>query len=416
MSYIDRQRAQHLMQDAGLDALLILSPEGFRYVTGIHPGSASMWRRAGSAAAVVPADQGMPLSVIVPDWIETQFRASSINDVRTHPIWVDSLDVSGLLEAGRSAPAIIRSAAERAHRMEPLNRPRTFDARLVYAHLHDVLRERNVLNGRIGVESDFVSVLDFAVLEKVFPTITWIDASSIMATLRMIKSQAEIAHLRAALELTEVGMTAVRDVISEGETVTSLSAAFRRGVDDEVQRRRLRGFEGVAGSITAGPDLGSKFEPLGRGGLVKIDMGSIVHGYLSDSARTFTLGAPNPVVQDIFSALHAAWTSGFECLVPGRRLSDVHRAVTRSMTASGFATYSRGHYGHSVGSAISFEEWPFLAADSSTVIEPNMVMAFETPWYLPGIGSMSIEDQILITEDGAERMNTLSNDMQQLPF
>ena len=73
-----------------------------------------------------------------------------------------------------------------------------------------------------------------------------------------------------------------------------------------------------------------------------------------------------------------------------------------------------GHFGHGVGASIWSEEWPFISADSDTVLEPGMVMAFETPWYVDGLGGMIIEDQVLITETGAEIMAPLPHDLVRL--
>jgi len=60
------------------------------------------------------------------------------------------------------------------------------------------------------------------------------------------------------------------------------------------------------------------------------------------------------------------------------------------------------------------EEWPFISADSDTVLEPGMVMAFETPWYVEGLGGLIIEDQLLITATGAEIMAPLPHDLVRL--
>ena len=74
---------------------------------------------------------------------------------------------------------------------------------------------------------------------------------------------------------------------------------------------------------------------------------------------------------------------------------------------AGFPGYTRGHVGHSLGAGLGSEDWPFIAADSPVTLEPGMVMAFECPWYVTGLGGMIIENQVLITETGAEAMNTL---------
>jgi Xaa-Pro aminopeptidase len=81
------------------------------------------------------------------------------------------------------------------------------------------------------------------------------------------------------------------------------------------------------------------------------------------------------------------------------------------MWDQGYDIYNRGHFGHGVGSSIWSEEWPFIAASSDAILEPGMVMAFETPWYLDGLGGFIIEDQVLITPGGCEVMAPLPRDL-----
>lgn len=83
MAHLDRARAARMMRTAGLDALLLLSPESFTYATGAPAGVATMWRRAGAVAAVVPADPALETSAVVTDLFEAVFRASStISNIR----------------------------------------------------------------------------------------------------------------------------------------------------------------------------------------------------------------------------------------------------------------------------------------------------------------------------------------------
>ena len=89
--------------------------------------------------------------------------------------------------------------------------------------------------------------------------------------------------------------------------------------------------------------------------------------------------------------------------------------VTASaMWDQGFETYGRGHFGHGVGASIWSEEWPFISAESAAVLEPNMVLAFETPWYIDGLGGFIIEDQVLITDTGCDVMAPLPRDLLRI--
>jgi Xaa-Pro aminopeptidase len=151
--------------------------------------------------------------------------------------------------------------------------------------------------------------------------------------------------------------------------------------------------------------------PAGHGDLIKIDVGCVVSGYSSDGGRTVVLGTPHPEAVRIYDALHRAFDTGFAMLKPGAPLADIYRATASTMWDQGFETYGRGHFGHGVGASIWSEEWPFIAASSDAVLEPGMVMAFETPWYIDGLGGFIIEDQVLITDIGCEVMAPLPRDL-----
>ncbi|MGI9356933.1 MAG: M24 family metallopeptidase, partial [Rhizobiaceae bacterium] len=143
------------------------------------------------------------------------------------------------------------------------------------------------------------------------------------------------------------------------------------------------------------------------GDLIKVDVGCLVAGYTSDTGRTFVLGPPTDLQARLFDALLQGYSAGTGLLRPGVALSKVHQAVLNAIRVAGFRDYTRGHFGHGLGVGPGSEEWPFISADADTVFEPGMVMAFECPWYINGLGGMIVENQLLITEHGHEMMNTL---------
>ena len=106
--------------------------------------------------------------------------------------------------------------------------------------------------------------------------------------------------------------------------------------------------------------------------------------------------------------------SGSALLAPGIALAEVHAVTQDAIRAAGFSGYTRGHFGHGLGAGLGSEEWPFISADATTVFEPGMVMAFECPWYITGVGGLIIENQVLITETGHEMMNSLPFDLIEI--
>jgi Xaa-Pro aminopeptidase len=151
-----------------------------------------------------------------------------------------------------------------------------------------------------------------------------------------------------------------------------------------------------------------------RGDVIKFDVGCLVDGYSSDSGRTYTCGPARPRTREIMRALSDAFAAGIEVLRPGYLLSDVHQRATDAMKRAGFDRFSRGHFGHSLGHDTFCEVPPFIASQAHTPIEPGMVLAFETPFYVDGEGGFIIEDQFLITDTGAQVAWSLDRDLVEL--
>ena len=408
MTYLDRARASSLMEKTGLDALLLLSAESFTYATGAPAGVATMWRRAGAVAAVVPADPALSPAAVVTDLFEAAFRAASpITDIRINPTWVETGDIRGLDRDALSPEALLREAWARQGRPAGFQRPETFDASEGFRLAEELLAAHGLEKGRIGVELDSLSVIDFRHLSKVLPDAELVDASDLVRRLKMIKSVVEIGHLRTAVELSEAGIVALRETVSIGVSRDALAAAWESGVRAEAARRDIRNLTGLWEYVSVGQNPWTKGGVVAAGDLIKVDVGCLIAGYTSDTGRTFVCGTPSPLQARLFDVLQGAYHAGLALLKPGVAMSEVHRVTTEAMAKVGFPGYTRGHFGHGLGASLGSEEWPFLSRQSDVMLEPGMVLAFETPWYVDGVGGLIIENQLLITPEGHEIMNRL---------
>jgi len=413
MAYLDRQRAEKLMTDAHLDALILLSPESFYYATGTPAGVATMWRTAGAVAVLIPAGADDPETAIVSDLFADKFRRDShIDDVRESPIWVETTTLESL-DTDVSPTALISNAWEHAGRKQNFNRPTTFDPTICYQHLSDALSAQGLGRGRIGFEGSALTLADYGVFQNVLPDATLIDASEIIARLKMVKSAREINNLRQAVELAECGIIAIQEGIGEGVTRSELAKRWSNAIALQQQDIALSGSWEY---ISVGPDPWGSNKAVQPGDLVKVDVGCLVEGYTSDSGRTFVLGSPTPLQTSLFDALLAGFVAGSELLQPGIALSEVHRATQLAIRAAGFPAYTRGHFGHGLGAGVGSEQWPFISADADVLFEPGMVMAFECPWYINGLGGMIVENQLLITPEGHEMMNRLPLELTAIPI
>jgi Xaa-Pro aminopeptidase len=401
MSDIDRARAARLMRAAGLDALVLSKPESYVWATGAPAGVSAQFRRAGAALALVPSDAGAPLAAVVSELFAPPSRtALGEAHVRTHPDWVETADIRRWTDSNLTAAELFERAQRAAGRVSGFARPATFDARQAFRELGALLGERGLARARIGLDLDFWPAADFRLLTQTFADIAWIDASDTVDAIKAVKSEAERHKLRAAAGLAEAGMRAARAAAGAGVHRDAIAEAWRGGVAAESARTGIRP-SGMWEYTTVGPLPWTGGGALGRGDVLKFDVGCLVDGYSSDSGRTYVLGAPDHRVRDIMSALGDAFSAGIEVLKPGHRFGEVHARATAAMRKAGFASFSRGHFGHNLGRDTFCEVAPFIAKDSAIEIEPGMVLAFETPLYVDGIGGFIIEDQFEITATDA---------------
>jgi Xaa-Pro aminopeptidase len=407
--FLDRVRAERLMAECNLDALLLIQPESVTYASGALPGIAAFWRRAGAAMVLVPADAREPLAAIVGDLQAPEFRAASqIEDVRTHPIWVDVADLRGVeLEKVPITKAL-------GGRAEP--RPTTFDRERAIAQLRDVLAKRHLLHAAIGAEHAFLPQADAGAFAAALPSVRWSDASELVARLRMIKAPQEQEYLRLGGLAAEAGVQALAQVIRLGMGPEEMTGIWREAALAEAKALGAPEPVQTWAYMSVGSDGFAPGGPAEAGDLIKVDVGCVVRGYSSDSARTFVLGEPSRAAAEVYSALQAAFVSGERELKPGVPLSRIHQVVIECMHAAGFTAYARGHFGHGVGASVWSEEWPFIGADSDVLIETGMVLAFETPWYIRGLGALMIEDQFSIGGDGARPLWSLPRDLVRVPL
>jgi Xaa-Pro aminopeptidase len=399
---VDRARAARLMAAAGLDALMVAAPETFRWATGAPAGVAASWRRLGPAMAVIPADPAQPVGAVIADLFAGPAEEAGCAPLRRLPIWPEAASIRHLLPSEEDAATLIARAT--ADRPPGFVRPGTFDRAQALALLREVVAEMGLAGGRIGVELAAVPATDAPALADALAPARFADASALVDRLRAVKSRGEIALLREAAAITEAAFVALLPRIAEGATRAALGGAFLDLVQQEAARR------GTAASVTAWEYVGFGASPwsspggVARSDVVKIDVGAVVGGYTADLARTVTLGPAPPRARQVHAALRAAFETGRALFRPGVALRDIHAACLRAVHAAGFPSYARGHFGHGLGASIWSEEWPYTAADSDAVLEPGMVMAFEAPWYIDGIGGFIVEDMLLVTETGVETL------------
>ena len=200
--------------------------------------------------------------------------------------------------------------------------------------------------------------------------------------------------------------------ISERALAATLAEAAA-GMSETEFRGRL-----VAEMLAAGAD-GLAFEPivlaggasadphgtpsadrrLERGKPLLVDFGAAWGGYMADITRTFFVGSASPEHRDIYEAVRAANELGRSIAAPPMTLDELDRRVTDSLRASGFADLVLTKTGHGLG--LDVHEAPQVMVGNMQAMEPGMVFTIEPGLYRDGDIGVRIEDDVLVTQDGA---------------
>ncbi|MBN1661435.1 MAG: aminopeptidase P family protein [Anaerolineae bacterium] len=229
--------------------------------------------------------------------------------------------------------------------------------------------------------------------------------------LRMTKDAAEIAAMRRAVEIAEAALQRLLDegAIRPGRTELEIAA------DLQVAMLRASG-QGeafpplvVAGPNSASPHAGPSGRPLAEGDLVIVDWGTVYDGYRSDITRTFVLGTPTPEMVRIHDAVLAANQSGRLAARPGLPAQEVDRAARRAITLAGYGDYFIHRTGHGLG--LETHEPPYLVEGNLDMLGVGMTFTVEPGIYLPGVGGVRIEDDVVVTGTGSETLTSLPREL-----
>ncbi len=389
-----RERIADALQQNRLDVLLALTPENAAYVSGRTSVIATLWRLPGLVAVAVN-DSGA-LAVAAGD-NEIDGYDGAIARF-PHPLWIEHLDL-------RRPGVDLITRVESARPEGVLARPAQFDTDRMLDAVGAAIAAVIAAGRRVGTELALLPAWVAEGLRRRLPQGELIEASAIFDDLRAIKDADEIEHLRLAAALTEIGIAGARDALRPGLSAIGVSAAYQRAIwDRATSDSRFAALRQVEGLVSVGD--GTAVTAVASGEMVKLDMQVDVGGYHSDVGRTYALD-PTAEQQTVYAALHDALAATVAAIAPRVPIRDVWRVGIEAMRAAGFANYSRGHLGHSVGLAHNYEEPPFIAADEARPLAPGMIVSVELPYYLLGVGSFQLERMVLIGESGAETLDRL---------
>lgn len=365
------ERARTLMSDNSLDAILLMEGSSLRYFTGIR-----WWGGERLFALVLPAKG-------------------------------NAFYVCPAFEEGRAREQIAQSPDGTQADVRTWQEDES-----PYLRVAQGLKERGISTGRLGIE-ETVSFVFVDGIAQAAPRATLTSATPITAGCRMIKSTNEIALMRLASQVTLAVYEAVYQALSEGMT--------QRDVLDLVDKAYTRtGFPGEASVMvseyTAFPHGSTTPQVIREGSIIMIDDGCTVEGYQSDVTRTFVLGKATAKMKGVFDIVHRAQSAALSAARPGAACGSVDDAARKVITDAGYGPDYR-YFTHRLGHGLGMDghEWPYLVRGNPTKLQHNVTTSNEPGIYIRGEFGIRLEDDMHVTETGAELFTPQSRSLED-PF
>ncbi len=257
---------------------------------------------------------------------------------------------------------------------------------------------------RIGIESHQITLTDANKLRSITSK-KWVPLEKPVEPLRQKKTASEIDIIRAAAAVTDLAMAKVPQLLQVGMKEQELAWELEKTM-------RESGATGMAfpiivafGSNSALPHHHPGSRRLQDGEIVLVDMGAEINGYKSDLTRTFFFGdRPDDQFTTIYNLVLAALQAAANQIGPGVDSQSAHNFALDVISTGGYGDNFPHGLGHNVG--LDIHEEPFLSSvRPAQEIEANMVITIEPGIYLPGWGGVRIEDLVLVTDTGIERLS-----------
>lgn len=251
----------------------------------------------------------------------------------------------------------------------------------------------------LGFEKDSVSYGTYELYKNVIQT-DLVPVSGLIEKIRLIKTAQEINIIKVACEIADHAFTHILDYIKPGKTELDVSNELEFFMRQQGATQSSFDTIVASGLRSALPHGVATNKVIEKGDFVTLDFGALYNGYISDITRTVAVGEPSEKLVEMYNTVLASQLLALEKVGPGLTGIQADAIARDYLTEKGYGEA----FGHSLGHGIGLEvhEGPGLSKRSNMVLEPGMAVTIEPGVYVPGVGGVRIEDDILITESGNE--------------
>jgi Xaa-Pro aminopeptidase len=380
------ERLRALMADHDLDALVCRAPDNVLYLS-------DYWCMKGYDHVVFPREGACTLVVIEPQEADARRTA-----------WTDDIRLFKSYDPADPRPPLVRA------------QERTLE----------VLRERD-LTGRIGIErTNGSQTADRMVGEPTVYTADWfaafdgvagevVDGMPVLVEARTIKTEQEVERMRIANELAALAMEHVAERVAPGMKESEVAAIWEgyvhgEGVGFEGRVEMARGFSLVWSGPGIATFTATRDRPVVPDQPTLFEIWVCVDGYWSDLTKNVCPGTLTPEYVGLLELLLDVYRRAIDHLRPGASMAELDRLIRAGIAEGGYPGQPSHPVAHGVGARAHEPPWPHQAGGGE--IREGMVLAIEPGVYWEGGGGLRLEDNFLVTADGAERLCRYPDDFR----
>lgn len=264
---------------------------------------------------------------------------------------------------------------------------------------------------KVGFEENDLTYAIYNRYQSLF-NVDLVPVSNIIEELRVVKTSEELIILKKAAAIADQAFEHIQSYIKHG--VREIDIANELEFFMRKQGATSSSFDIIvaSGKRSALPHGVASTKSIANGELVTMDYGALYKGYCSDITRTVAVGEVSPKLRSIYDIVYTAQNHAVKEIRPNMTGKEADALTRDYIDQKGYGKY----FGHSTGHGLGIEvhEEPRLSNLSDTKLEPGMVVTVEPGIYIPNVGGCRIEDDIVITESGNERLTNATKEFIQL--
>lgn len=281
----------------------------------------------------------------------------------------------------------------------------------VIESINDILQKDGTK--KLGFEAKTVNYYQYGKYEEKFKGIELVSTEDLIKNIRMTKDKHEIEMIKKAIEITDKAYDHILDYIEPGMTEKEIALEL------EIYQKKLGGSKNAFDFIVASGERSSmphgvaSDKQVKENELITLDFGTFYNGYCSDMTRTFVLGKASDKQKEIYNTVLKAQLAVIDQIKAGMTGVEADKIARDIITEAGYGD----NFGHGLGHGIGVEvhEGPTASYKSEDTIIENSVVTDEPGIYIKGWGGVRIEDDLLITKDGCEVLNSSPKELIEVP-